>query len=139
MTTPLSNQCSSHLSIACHCALVPLYRTSLSAVQLANTRPWRYSTHYAAATALAFIASTFANWLLGRLILFRDAQKSKAATAKELLKIYAVSVAGLVMNLAIMFVAVEECAISEMPAKILATGIVFAWNFLIRKLMIYRI
>ena len=97
------------------------------------------SLHYAAATALAFIASTFANWLLGRLILFRSAQKSKAATAKELLKIYAVSVAGFVMNLAIMFVAVEKCAISEMSAKILATGIVFAWNFLIRKLVIYRI
>ena len=97
------------------------------------------SLHYAAATALAFIASTFANWLLGRLILFRDAQKSKAATAKELLKIYAVSVAGLVMNLAIMFVAVEKCAISERPAKILATGIVFAWNFLVRKLVIYKV
>ena len=97
------------------------------------------SLHYAAATALAFIASTFANWLFGRLILFRDTQKSKAATAKELLKIYAVSVAGLVMNLAIMFVAVEECAISEMPAKILATGIVFAWNFLVRKLVIYKV
>ena len=92
--------------------------------------------HYA---ATAFIASTFANWLLGRLILFRAAQKSNAATAKELLKIYAVSVAGLLLNIVIMFVAVEECAISEMPAKILATGIVFAWNFLVRKLVIYKV
>ena len=91
--------------------------------------------HYVPATALAFVLSTAANWLFGRLILFR-ASKS---TASEILKIYAVSVIGLLLNLAIMFFAVEKLHFSEMIAKIGATGIVFAWNFLIRKLVIYRI
>ncbi|MBQ3670128.1 MAG: GtrA family protein [Treponema sp.] len=92
--------------------------------------------HYAPATALAFILSTAANWLFGRLILFHA---SKQNTAGELLKIYAVSIVGLLLNIAIMAVAVEKFAISEMISKILATGIVFGWNFLIRKLVIYKI
>lgn len=94
------------------------------------------SLHYAVATALAFVLSTAANWLFGRLILFRA---SKQNTARELLKIYAVSIIGLLMNIAIMFVAVEKIGLSEMLSKIIATGIVFSWNFLVRKLVIYKI
>ena len=94
------------------------------------------SLHYAAATTLAFVLSTAANWLFGRLILFRE---SKQNTARELLKIYAVSVIGLLMNIAIMFVVVEKIGLPEMLSKIIATGSVFAWNFLVRKLVIYRI
>ena len=95
-----------------------------------------FNIHYAFATTLAFILSTAANWLFGRLILFRD---SKQNTAKELVKIYMVSIIGLLMNIAIMFVAIEKLGIQDMISKIIATGIVFIWNFLIRKLVIYKI
>jgi cell wall teichoic acid glycosylation protein gtcA len=95
-----------------------------------------FKVHYAPATSLAFILSTAANWLFGRLIMFRD---SKQSTAKELLKIYMVSIIGLLMNIAIMFVAIEKLGIQEMISKIVATGIVFIWNFLIRKLVIYKV
>lgn len=95
-----------------------------------------FAVHYAFATTLAFILSTAANWLFGRLILFRD---SKQNTAKELVKIYMVSIIGLLMNIAIMFVAIEKLGIQDMIAKIIATGIVFIWNFLIRKLVIYKV
>lgn len=57
----------------------------------------------------------------------------------EIAKIYAVSVIGLLMNMAIMFVAVEKIGLPEMLSKIIATGIVFGWNFLVRKLVIYKI
>ena len=92
--------------------------------------------HYAPSTALAFTLFTAANWFFRRLILFRSPTQD---TAAELAKIYAVSVIGLLMNILIMFVAVEKIGISEMILKILATGIVFIWNFLIRKLVIYKI
>ena len=95
-----------------------------------------FAVHYAFATTLAFILSTAANWLFGRLILFRD---SKQNTAKELVKIYMVSIIGLLMNIAIMFVAIEKLGIQDMISKIIATGIVFIWNFLIRKLVIYKV
>ena len=91
---------------------------------------------YLVATPLSFIASTFANWFFGRILLFRKSNQNKA---KELIKIYIVSIAGLLMNLVIMYFAIEKFNIREMPAKILATGIVFIWNFLIRKLLIYKI
>ena len=95
-----------------------------------------FKVHYAPATSLAFILSTAANWLFGRLIMFRD---SKQSTAKELLKIYMVSIIGLLMNIAIMFIAIEKIGIQEMISKIIATGVVFIWNFLIRKLVIYKV
>lgn len=93
------------------------------------------SFHYMAATALAFIISTFVNWAVGKMLLFRSGN----GIFKELLQIYMTSVAGLLMNLLIMFVLVEKFSMGEMISKMAATGIVFFWNFLIRKLVIYKI
>ena len=90
--------------------------------------------NYIIATSLAFIFSTFANWALGRLLLF----KSNQNITKELVKIYLTSIAGLLMNLFIMWIAVDWLALGQMFSKILATGIVFFWNFLIRKRVIYK-
>ena len=92
--------------------------------------------YYMLATALSFIASTFANWIFGRFILFRNSSQSKI---KELAKIYTVSIAGLLMNLLLMYLFIEKLNFWEMYSKIFATGIVFVWNFLIRKLLIYKI
>ena len=94
-----------------------------------------FGIHYTFSTALAFVLSTFANWAFVKLILFR--QKSRTV-AGEIFKIYLISVLGLLMNIAIMFVAVEKLGIHDMISKIIATGIVFIWNFLVRKLWIYK-
>lgn len=94
-----------------------------------------FGIHYTFSTALAFVLSTFANWAFGKLILFR---KKSQNVASEIFKIYLISVLGLLMNIAIMFVAVEKIGIHDMISKIIATGIVFVWNFLIRKLWIYK-
>ena len=94
------------------------------------------SFHYMLATALAFVLSTFANWASGRLILFRE---SKQNTWLELAKIYAVSRIGLLLNIGIMYIEVDKLLMNEMLSKMIATGIVFVWNFLIRKFVIYKI
>lgn len=91
--------------------------------------------HYVPATALAFVISTFANWLAGRLLLFKESEQGLVV---ELLQIYATGIAGLLMNLAIMWVAVEFFGVRDMVAKIIATGIVFFWNFFVRKFLIYK-
>lgn len=91
--------------------------------------------NYLVSTALAFIVSTFANWLAGKLILFKESQNILA----ELIKIYATSVAGLLFNLVLMWLMVEQLSMPEMLSKIIATGIVFIWNFVIRKYVIYKI
>ena len=95
-----------------------------------------FGIHYTFSTALAFAVSTFSNWGFGKLILFR--QKSQNV-AGEIFKIYLISVIGLLMNIAIMFVAIEKIGISDMVSKIIATCIVFVWNFLIRKFWIYKV
>ena len=95
-----------------------------------------FGIHYTFSTALAFIVSTFSNWGFGKLIIFR--QKSQNV-AGEIFKIYLISVLGLLMNIVIMFVAIEKIGISDMISKIIATCIVFVWNFLIRKLWIYKV
>ncbi len=92
--------------------------------------------NYLLATSFAFVFSTFVNWFLGRMFIFKN---KNLYLIKEIFKIYGVSLIGLFFNLIIMFLAIEKFNMKSMFAKILATGIVFAWNFLIRKYVIYKI
>jgi len=93
--------------------------------------------HYAVATTLAFACSTIANWAFGRLLLFHDGNGK--GLLGEISSIYAVSIAGLLLNLAIMWCAIEIFNVPDMAAKILATSIVFLGNFAVRKFFIYKI
>ena len=91
--------------------------------------------------ALAFALSTFANWGAGRLTVFKNAPKHNLF--KELMMIYAVSVIGLCLNEMIMFVTLNYVLVARTPlekmvSKIVATGMVFFWNLLIRDLVIYK-
>ena len=90
---------------------------------------------YFIATPIAFIFSTYANWIIGRRLLFHPTQNIK----KELAKIYLTSAFGLLWNLLIMWLAVDGFGLAPMLSKIMATGIVFLWNFAIRKFLIYGI
>jgi putative flippase GtrA len=91
--------------------------------------------HYALATVIAYILSTFVNWLVGRLLVFKERKQS---ILKEILSIYLASIIGLLLNLLIMWVTVDLLSVPNMIAKILATGLVFFYNFIIRKLCIYK-
>ena len=91
--------------------------------------------HYEISTVIAYIISTFVNWISGRIILFKSDGKN---IAKELLQIYLASVIGLLLNMLIMWIAVDILNVTEMLSKIIATALVFFWNYLIRKLYIYN-
>lgn len=93
------------------------------------------AVHYAPATILAYLLSTFINWLAGRWLIFKERRLS---LWKELAGVYLASLLGLLLNLLIMWVAVDLLTIPEMLSKIAATALVFAYNFLVRKLLIYR-
>ena len=90
---------------------------------------------YPVAVTIAFAFSTLANWKLGRILLFKNVE----VVPGELKKIYLTSIAGLLMNLLIMYIEIEHFAMDQMLSKIVATAIVFQWNFLVRKFVIYRI
>jgi len=91
---------------------------------------------YLLATVLAIIVSTFSNWLFGRLITFKNAQGGQIAA--EIIKVYAASIVGLLLNLLIMWLLHGQLGVNDMLAKIFATGIVFAYNYLVRVLVIYK-
>lgn len=98
--------------------------------------------NYIAATCLAFIFSTSANWLLGRLWTFKESKAYIGKRAKEMALVFAVSAAGLLLNMGLMYLFVSvlglDTALLKIIDKIVATGIVFFWNFLIRKYVIYK-
>lgn len=94
--------------------------------------------HYMIATVIAFIIATFVNWILGRVMTFRDSCKDRGIW-KDLLSVYSVSVFGLGFNMILMFIFVQKILLYAMPAKILATGLVFIWNFMARKILIYKV
>lgn len=92
--------------------------------------------HYMLATVLAFLSATFVNWVVGRCTMFRNAARN--GTASEILRIYFASGIGLLLNLLFMYVFVTVIGIPGVPAKIAATGLVFIWNFIARKIFIYH-
>lgn len=94
------------------------------------------SMNYLIATSLAFIISTFANWVLGRVWTFKDSRTQ--GIVKEIISVYITSVIGLGFNLIIMRVMVGSFGINKMLSKITATGIVFFYNYFVRKKIIYR-
>lgn len=100
------------------------------------------NVHYFVSTVIAFVFSTTANWILGRITTFKDNTSYKDKKVKEAVLIFVVSAIGLVFNLILMYLFVTVFGfngkIGSTCSKIAATGIVFIWNFLIRKLVIYK-
>ena len=96
--------------------------------------------NYFVSTVIAFIFSTTANWILGRITTFKDNNTYKDKKAKEAFLV--VSAIGLLFNLILMYLFVTvmgfDSSLGKTLSKIAATGIVFIWNFLIRKLVIYK-
>lgn len=97
---------------------------------------------YILATCLAFVFSTVTNWILGRNWTFKNNRSYDNKKAKEMLLVFAVSAIGLLFNMGLMytFVTIMELNtdILKTISKIVATGIVFFWNFFIRKFVIYK-
>ena len=98
--------------------------------------------NYFVSTVIAFIFSTTANWILGRITTFKDNNTYKDKKAKEAFLVFVVSAIGLLFNLILMYLFVTvmgfDSSLGKTLSKIAATGIVFIRNFLIRKLVIYK-
>lgn len=94
------------------------------------------SMEYLIATLVAILFSTFSNWLFGRLITFRNAPKTNIGL--EILKIYGASIVGLLLNMLFMWLLHGCLGIWDMLAKMISTGLVFMYNYLIRDKVIYR-
>ena len=96
---------------------------------------------YLLSTVLAFICSTTVNWFLGRTFTFKGSAYQDRK-AKEIFLVFLVSAVGLLFNLLLMYLFVTVLGMNthflKTVAKILSTGIVFIWNFVSRKYLIYK-
>ena len=97
---------------------------------------------YLLATVCAVIFSTTVNWLLGRFFVFKDNKRFDSKPAQEAAVIFLVAFVGLLFNLGLMWVFVSVLGLDsgflKVASKMTATAIVFGYNFLVRKFIIYR-
>ncbi len=91
--------------------------------------------NYLIATIIAFIVATTVNYYLGKKWTFKSFQKGK----RDVIAVFIVSGIGLLLNMLFMYVQVDIIHFPyQMIAKIISTGLVFIWNYLSRRLFIYR-
>lgn len=88
-------------------------------------------------TTIAFCAATLLNWVLGRAFTFKE-KAAERKPARDMASIFLVSGVGYLFNLLLMWLLADKLSIMPLLAKVLATGIVFFWNFLSRKYIVYR-
>ena len=90
--------------------------------------------HYTFSTVLATVFSGFTNWAVGRFLMFRGTGHA----LREIGKIYLASLVGMTWNLLLMAVMVSGLGLHEMAAKVIATLLVFTWNYFVVTRIIYK-
>jgi putative flippase GtrA len=90
--------------------------------------------NYSLCVIIAFILATGVNYILAVAFVFSATGKGNKRT---LFETYMVSAVGLLLNLLLMYLLFQLARLSAIFAKILATGIVFFWNYLSRSFFVF--
>lgn len=93
--------------------------------------------HYLVSAPFAFLMGLTVNYLLSKKFVFSAATEKKSATAE--FTVYAIiGLIGLGLTMAIMSLLTEAVGLVPMVSKIIATAVVLVWNFVARKVVLYR-
>lgn len=87
-------------------------------------------------TGLGFCVSLIANYLLS--VLFVYEEKGNSKSAKGVLLFVILSVIGLLINMLGMWIGFDLCHINEWVTKIIMTLLVLVYNYVTRKLFIFK-
>jgi putative flippase GtrA len=90
---------------------------------------------YLRVAVASFVVATLVNYLLSIRFVFVSGQRFRRRW--EVVLVFAVSLVGLGINAAILWACVEEAHFPLLLAKVAATGVVFFWNFLARRLLVF--
>lgn len=90
---------------------------------------------YLRVAAASFILATLVNYWLSIRFVFVSGQRFRRR--HEMALVFAVSLAGLALNAGILWLCVERGQFGLLVAKLTATGVVFFWNFLARRILIF--
>ena len=93
--------------------------------------------HYMFATVLAFFAGLATNYLLAKKLVFK-VEEARVGAVGEFIAYTLIGAVGLLITLGLMYLFTECMQLYFMISKIIATLIVLVWNFLARKLLIYK-
>ena len=93
---------------------------------------------YVIAIILGYSMGLWANYIIGRKLIFTSGHKLKSST-HELSAVVLIAVAGALFNIAIVKVlSYSLFHIDPLLSRIIAIGIVFFWNYFARKLWVYH-
>ena len=90
---------------------------------------------YLRVATATFIVATLVNYLLSVRFVFVSGRRFRRRW--EVALVYGISLIGLAVNQAILSAGVELARLDLLQAKLAATGIVFMWNYLARRLFVF--
>jgi putative flippase GtrA len=90
---------------------------------------------YMPVAAATFVVATLANYFLSVRYVFVSGHRF--GQKREIALVFAVSGAGLALNAGILWLCVEIGHLDLLIAKLAATGTLFFWNFLARRLFVF--
>ncbi len=91
--------------------------------------------NYLVVGIVGFILATLLNYLLSVHWVFTSG--IRFGRRLEIASVYGVSLVGLALHALVLFTLVEHMDVSPLAAKVLATGLVFFWNFSARRYFVF--
>lgn len=93
--------------------------------------------HYLISAVAAFIVGLGVNFVLSKKFVFSREKKQHSSSTE--FAVYAIiGIIGLILTAIIMYVLTDKLKLYYMISKIIATAVVFVWNFVARKVVLYR-
>ena len=92
--------------------------------------------HYLVAAALAFVLGLAVNYILSTRFVFGQSRLRSAWA--EFAGFLVIGLIGLALNEGVMYVCSEWLGLHYMVGKIISTVIVFFWNFLARRFLLFK-
>lgn len=89
------------------------------------------------AVAIAFLLGLIANYILSKVFVFQE-QSAKTNAVGEFVAYAVIGVIGLGLTELLMALMLEVIGLPILLAKIIAAAIVLLWNFIARKIVLYR-
>ncbi|MDD4311960.1 MAG: GtrA family protein [Eubacteriales bacterium] len=97
----------------------------------------RAGLYYLIAAIVGFIAGLIINFFLSRALVFR-AQEARVGRVFEFVAYALIGLIGLGLTEALLYFFTDILHVFYMISKVIASAIVLFWNFLARKLLLYR-
>lgn len=90
--------------------------------------------NYVISTIISFVLATYFNFFIGKKLTFKNFKNKKS----DVVGVFIVSGIGLLFNILLMRLLVNKFKILPFISKVISTGVVFLWNYVSRRLLIYN-